>query len=352
MVYPTADLSGNQSAYLLMWRDYIEWLYAEAPWHEHELNPSTHSCSDGFYADTGLRRLANEYRPSFAPMFPDCNAAINDGVKCGNTIYGLTETAEYQQQHPANGPHFFEVTHLAFQAKQGDRRPYYWRDFLDRGPSPWWFTHAPGSGIWYDAGRTAFANFKQALVIKLVEEHINAGLTPPCDELAHIPGLCVSGSMQSFLDYFRSVRLVQLWGFPTCGGIPHCDDMDFYDSLVFYLGRVLQYDTLFITQSVLGGMGMYIGEIVDLRLPAGVEPAPWLDLNEATAIKIVDEMNITRRITLRDPLHLTDESRVLPCRIRRDNTVPPLRISCAGHISEGQAQWTPDLQNYCSPRSR
>ena len=64
-----------------------------------------------------------------------------------------------------------EVWHLSFDGRSRPRqKPRGWSDFLDHGLAGWWYIHAPGSGIFYHAGRTIAAPSKASMLAALLEE--------------------------------------------------------------------------------------------------------------------------------------------------------------------------------------
>ena len=53
--------------------------------------------------------------------------------------------------------HHTQVWHLAFNGRLTRRPPRSWTEFGDEGSSPWWYIYAPGSGVFYHAGRESNA---------------------------------------------------------------------------------------------------------------------------------------------------------------------------------------------------
>ena len=72
---------------------------------------------------------------------------------------------------------WLEVWHLAFDGRTRPRhKPRGWADFLDHGQAGWWYILAPGSGIFYHAGRTLAAPSKAAMLATLLEEWAQSGM--------------------------------------------------------------------------------------------------------------------------------------------------------------------------------
>jgi hypothetical protein len=206
-----------------------------------------------------------------------------------------------QQLEAAGKGAFIEVWHSAYATWLGwESAPRSWLDFADSacryrrceplGAAGLWFTAAPGSGIFYRAGRTLAAPTKISMLSRLLERWLSAG-TPGGSGLWR--ELRIFGCEPSaFLD---SLRVVE-GGLRTCrhafAPVPHCYDdvygslgdswtlMDDYDFVICALGRALGFDSLVFTAPVrpdkinrtvnkgefYSSMDLGHGELVDLDL--------------------------------------------------------------------------------------
>lgn len=322
----------------------VEWFYRAAPKDTEAVSSKTHHCKDGYLH--ALRRLDSERR------FARYSAVCHPGGDAGACAESLFATHALLTNIPAR--RFVEVTHLAYNSKltphhtaSGSSSTGSWSKFLDTGRSGWWFTHAPGSGIWYDAGTTCCkATFKNTLMIDLLTTLLSRRLAPPCLSARGL-GLCPNVS--HFLYTVKQTRRA------PCAKWLHCRDGyvldDTYDPLLMDLGRIVGCDSLFLTASPLVGMhGAFIGELVDLRPPSDGPPFNMRHsgyFSEAVAVAWVAEYQARRRLTLRDPLAPLNESRAAPCTLP---PVPTLRLACTNHIS-WSARNEPDKQNWCMKRT-
>ena len=106
---------------------------------------------------------ANELNfPSLLPCTP--------GAECVHKLAGHVS--------PFARARYFEVWHFALKSK---REPsgvtgLRWQDWLDgKWPAPtFWFWHAPGSGIFYDAGLVLAAPSKACMLVKLLVQWLTA----------------------------------------------------------------------------------------------------------------------------------------------------------------------------------
>lgn len=345
-VYPTSSADASQ---LLR---QIQWFYSTAPAEDgreeriimeeadHAVTAATHSCKDGLMQS--IRRLdAGRRFPLFATQCHPSKAPHD----CIRHLFARHD----HHHHDHSSPRFIECTHLAFNSKaalggSSTHTNLSWSDFLDHGRSGWWFTVAPGSGIFYDAGsRICEGTFKNALMIDLLQSLLDRGLQPPCASARGL-GLCPNAS--------HFLRAIQQTRFAPCSWPLRCrNDFvldDSYDPLLMELGRLAGCDSLRLRASPLDLRGAFVDELVDLRLPAGRgfharHSGPW---SEDVAVKWVAEYERERRLTLRDPLSPEDDVRTRPCELPR---IPTLRLACTNHVS-----WTardePDRQNYCVRR--
>ena len=247
------------------------------------------------------------------------------------------------------------------------RQPTTWGDFEDlAGPrgegSGWWYQHAPGSGIFYTAGRTLVAATKVAMLVRLLEQWQEATVRSLRleREVQRVAGANVS----SFLHRLRSVRD----GAASCreAGVPHCYDElrggalyreswtlydEPYDELTLQLGRSLGYDTLFYSASFLRPdilraesatqTARFAGaEIVDLRRPAwasrtsGAQDASdtsdaWIVASpQSRANAWAEDVRARGTLSLRDPLDPGRAATTRPCDFAIHH-----QLACRGHVS-------------------
>ncbi|KAL1524856.1 hypothetical protein AB1Y20_019736 [Prymnesium parvum] len=242
---------------------------------------------------------------------------------------------------------------------EADEPLHKWQDFLDGtcrygtcrplGGQGFWYVLSPGSGIFYHAGRTLAAPSKLLMLVRLLDAWLDPSHTARDDALVPDLHMFSGGAPRHFLGKLRLVAQ----GMP-CGeaGLAHCYDeveggqsytlMDHYDFLLMDLGRALGYKSLLFTASFLrpdvdeeGEVEVLTwteAEVVDLRLPSGFSRRDWQwQSAEQQASAVLREMEERHALTLRDPLNLTDEASVRPCRLAGGG-VPHL-LTCEGHIS-------------------
>ena len=359
-VYPAAGRGFSPAQATVQYRR-MQWFYPGFPVSVSPLLDSsastglvsreTHVCTDGYF--TKLRRIESTRR--FPPM-PACAPppAGNDGA-CRRQIIELDN--EFLHVQP---PSHAEVTHLAFNSKVR-RRPHAWSQFLDSGDAGWWFTGAPGSGIFYDMGRTLIASFKNMLLHKLLAEYLQSPAASFPEQLHSEVASAAHGNVQGLFNALRSTDCHHPLNTST-GSCRHGLTVpDSYDALLIRLGRSLRYETLYMAASPLTLHGHFVTEIVDLRLPTsrlfradyrphtptmlthqGDTTSQW---TKEQALAWLDEYNATHRLTLRDPLELSRPS--LPCQMVAH---PPLRLACEGHISV-TVQDEADTENLCMRKS-
>lgn len=383
LVYPTSianpsattstDMGRQREAELLQWHARnVQWLY-----HDSGLPAATkgavvarrsHMCRDCYFRT--LRRLESASR--FPELAASCNVETarqtSFRAACFRSVFDYV-SPEFGTVHPV-----VEVTHLSFSSKGGSKRPNTWSEFLDpiESGSGWWFTHAPGSGVWYDAGRTLVASCKNTLLLDLLEQLNSQGHGAPSRawRLERAPHRCPREIFSStrnvthLLDALRATRERPCPSWLRCW--KHMDHLldDTWDACLAELGRSLGYETLFMTASPLDWEGHFIGELVDLRLPwlsasarghkeadersqpsLGAEAGRWAP---KLAALWLDAYKKERRITLRDPLNPRDHRRTEGCVLA---SAPTLRLACTNHIS-WVARDEPDCENFCGRREQ
>ena len=326
-VYPTASVSTISDERVLRLFFHREWFYGAGDDLPAALlkqlsliQQSRYACADGFFGAGLLQRDALSRFPGILPCTPgsDCvrrqnahlPACMGDIASHGNDVW-------------------LEVWHLAFDGRTRPRhRPRGWSDFLDHGPSGWWYILAPGSGIFYHAGRTLAAPSKAAMLATLLEEWAHSGMQQS-DSSGRKGvrgggkggGRSLSGSHFSegqhkaareligkftmneplaFAQIFRKLeRGVPCknvsWGRWRCVGdfIPS----DTFDPLLLTLGRALHYDSLMLTALMWGrmlGSQQRLLAIAQGRTPP-VEPPPTPITDGELTAEIVDLRMVLRR---------------------------------------------------------
>ena len=182
-VYPrgAASLDSATDERVLELLSSRQWFYAETgrtetfqlpePIASSLIAPSRHVCKDGFFGSGLLQR---DVRTRFADILP-----CTPGTECVRRQSAHMPHCAAEVASRGNDV-WLEVWHLAFDGRHRPRqRPKGWSDFLDAGQSGWWYIHAPGSGIFYHAGRTIAAPSKAAMLAQLLEEWsaVGAGAT-------------------------------------------------------------------------------------------------------------------------------------------------------------------------------
>ena len=116
-------------------------------------------------------------------------------------VFGCATTEECLEQQAAFRPAwaerlantppssaYLEGWHLAFNSKQtDDEYPEEWDHFVDDSISPFWFTVAPGSGIFYHMGRALVVPSKNAAMAALINEWCSTGGSSPDRPLPDLP---------------------------------------------------------------------------------------------------------------------------------------------------------------------
>lgn len=261
-------------------------------------------------------------------------------------------------------------------------------DFLDAGAASMWYVFRRGSGIFYRLGRTLLAPGKTAMVAMLLMElAAHAYLAERWPPIARRSGLFVQSAPSggALADAQRILSVAK--GAAHCGevGIQPCRCRyilhDAWDDAMIWMARVLGYDTLFITATLLcnqPGPAPVTGngtsttarsfataypEIVDVRplTPAmatdqaqGIHEylagaagggnssgngsnGPKIDVRRLRKVPAVADMWVRQmrsepRLALRDPFggkRLPPSSRLRPCNF----SVVRATLECEDHIS-------------------
>ena len=252
---------------------------------------------------------------------------------------------------------WIEVQHAAFGNKglPPANTTIDWADVVDPGEGGMWYHYARGSGIFYRLGRTLVTPSKTSAVAALLRE-------VPDDRTSHAarmlrvlarsdkrfcprnPLLCRSRTLLA--DRIRAVAN----GSSTCwgAGIGLCREEyamgDEWDTPLVWLGRALDYDTIFFTASLCctgapeNSCG--ISELVDLRAPDAASSHLNPDnvsmgavdgsrKNWRLANAWIDSMQRSNRLTLRDPFEPAEDRHAMACKFRATNW-----LGCDGHPSQ------------------
>ena len=259
-------------------------------------------------------------------------------------------------ESPWRAQRWLEVWHFAFKSKREPRDPkaVTWDDVLDGDSrSPWWFWHAPGSGIFYSAGAVCAAPNKISMVVELLQRWFSR---LPHDRAASSSNGGGSGSngggsggsggsVESYLTRLMARMKAQTpgellrrfnqtrHGEQTCtaSGIPDCVSnwflMDRWDRLLAELGRALGCDTLFFTASTWGlKQAVPYGELVDLRIADAATAGTRREDRVAASVR-----RAGRHLSLRDPLAPARHAVARTCNLT--SGWPTIRLACPGHAS-------------------
>ena len=288
-------------------------------------------CPDGFHE----KLLIRDHFSRFPGVFP-----------CSSFTQCLQRQARYRPpwvdaiMHSPASVTFLEVWHLAFNSKGGSRKPTAWGDFLDRGsPSFLWFRLAPGSGIFYHAGKTLARPGKNAMLVALLEEWCRGNSSDAT--LSELTNVARASSSN------RVCTLIPRWnatvdGSTTCqaAGLHSCRDQyilnDNWDLDLTALARALGYDTLLFTASFFSPESGATAELVDLRNRPTQSPDD-----------VIDALVKHSPLSLRDPLDVQNTAAATPCRFSDEG--PSLRLACKGHVSWALRD-EPKLQKACTAR--
>lgn len=364
-VYPTGTFLSAPLDSVFKFTRTLEWWYSTHPAFSIPtqallgdtvfVQPSSFSCTDGFFRTLMQRDPAQGIYASVLPCMP--------GREC------VAKQAQYSA--PWASARHIEVMHAAFWGSRSDGPPTSWRHFLDPGGSGWWFTYAPGSGIFYDTGRALVRQGKNAMLLSLLQEWLALPQEQHAERMQETPsGRLLLEQKITSLGGARLLihRLHVMLNGSTCvdAGMPMCVQKipfvvsDAYDQILITLGRALHYDSLVFTASLLNdahrlgawgsGHRSILPEIVDLRLPAGHNGISIgeaaLDkkgINEAEARLWIDEYVRHSRLSLRDPLATEDgEQRSRPCVFALAR-----RLACDSHPSSAAADDGPRRQTNC-----
>ena len=299
------------------------------------MNHNSHDCEDGFYQTM----KAAGPQVDFAGLLP-----------CGSGMRGcIRRQATYAPAWGVASQRYVEVWHLGYNSWRGDlhgaRVPaLHAIDGEGRGPSPFWYRFAPGSGIWYDCGeRMLTSSSKGGALLQLVDEWHATG-RHDADTAARLASSIDGGTLWFLGEADFAARLRRLVrGDARCDEVrvPNCrQDFilgDEWDVATLQLGRALGYDTLFITAAMLLVANEATSQLVDLRLPAAMAArrsflAREID-DDRGAKDVLRELAASGRLSLRDPLALGDAARARPCAL----VWSTIRWHCAGHVSERAA---------------
>ncbi len=200
------------------------------------IRPSHFACDDKFFGSGLLQRDLLEGFHGVLPCTPGGHCVRRQAAH-------LPECAA---QLAARGRDVWvEVWHLAHDGRQQPRPPAGWSDFLDHGASGWWYIHAPGSGIFYHAGRTLAAPSKAAMLAKLIGEWLASESKRALvggEARRYIDEQLSRGKAPSLLRIFSNLSAGRRcsefgWGRWRCVG-DHVPS-DNWDELMLTLGRVL-----------------------------------------------------------------------------------------------------------------
>ena len=287
------------------------WYYAGAPGlvRDEELlsqlplvRAPRHECTDGFFR--GLWQTDTQSRfPQILPCRPGEDCVRRQASHLPHCAAELAQRGSDL---------WVEVWHLAWDGRTSKSRPTRPSELLDHGPAGWWYVHAPGSGIFYHAGRSLAAPSKAAMLAKLLEEWAakpeaqseanrvggkggkggrHAGGSKGGGGGGTATGGADEGAVDAAtvkhlhrlmgekpLDLARRLRMIESgipchnvsWGRWRCVGdrIPS----DNWDPLLVALGRALGYDSLFMTALM---WGRALGAYKDLLAIASGHP-PWM----------------------------------------------------------------------------
>mmetsp|Transcript_129739 Transcript_129739/g.236028 ORF Transcript_129739/g.236028 Transcript_129739/m.236028 type:complete len:438 (+) Transcript_129739:122-1435(+) len=315
------------------------------------VQPSSHVCPDGFFDGELMRR---DLDARFGLRKP-CSHSMAACMRSHNNFASYATTNAMAHATDL----YIEVTHLSFKSL-ADGEPVPSADqFVDNPDiSGWWFIHAPGSGIFYHAGRTCVATHKTSMLAKLLGEYISK---PHASTLAH----ALPTAPLPLTDLLARVRLVAD-GSRTCEevGIPSCRLpyvlADEWDPVLVGLGRRLTYTSLFFTASPRLLDGTAEGELVDLRIPAShlfddMRSSRFMpklqNFTTEQARTMMQEYTVTQRISLRDPFDPADSEKARACLFTNQSGEPwGRRLACSGHVS-WHARFECMREERCSPIS-
>ena len=343
--------------------------------------------ASGQTASTALR-CADSDQPFAGILMRDETQRYRDLMPCWSGADLVRRLADYAPDWlatvEARGTDvYFEVqrfAHTTLWYGENAAQPQSWADFLDTHRihgSGWWFMHAPGSGIFYHAGRTLTAPTKLAMMVKLLAQWLaeDRFAWPSIEaEIKRIAWQARVGP-DIFLVKLRKV----MHGEFTCeeAGVPSCYDHRTeelnspaarswtlydvpYDDLCIRMGRALGYDTLMyyatepkpdqrndLPHELLDGSS---AEMVDLRRPAWASwpnsdtSDDWRWASEQDRAQAwVQDMRTRGSLSLRSPLDPAHgPSR--PCDFGMTH-----HLACRGHVSWTFHDATPELRKCAVP---
>ena len=252
--------------------------------------------------------------------------------------------------------------------------------FMDPGAAGMWYTFRRGSGIFYRMGRAKFASGKTSMMAALLAD---LARTPGPGQAAwsrissriglftpEAPSISPSADADRVLAVANGSSKCNSLGinFCRCQSILH----DIWDDAMVWLARILKYDTLFFTATLLCHQDAHAfttayPELADVR-PLELS---WIDEQERGSHTMLvdppgpkdegdDKHNIyTRRkqphiaeawinrikedntLMLRDPFAVTEDRYASPCNF----SVAKWSLQCEGHIS---AHWAESEWHSCS----
>lgn len=341
-VYPAADttsLSPAAAARLLLGS---EWFYGAVPGAASArlppaiaselslITPKRYKCDDGFFGAGLLQRDVRSRFPAVLPCTPGTDCIQRQAANLPRCS---------QQVAAAGSDLWLEVWHMAFDGRMRPRKPCGdWGEFLDHGQAGWWYVNAPGSGVFYHAGRTLAAPSKASMLAQLLEAWV-AIAPPPRANAARAKSAAGGGSQStgggersdeavSHVDrrarqvirqfagddpaaVARTLRRLEAgvpcrnvsWGRWRCVGdfLPN----DNWDPLLLTLGRALKYDSLLLHTLT---WGRTLGSTARLTAIAQNKPPPV----EPPYSPITDAEFTSEVVDLRLPPPPYDTSLVVP----------------------------------------
>lgn len=263
-----------------------------------------------------------------------------------------------------------------------------------------WYTFRRGSGIFYRLGRSLARPGKTAMAAALLRElATHKKLAVAWSGLAQRDNLFTESGSQSNRNAWADAERLQAIanGTMSCaqGRVQPCRCRyvlhDHWDNAIVWMARVLQYETLIFTATLLcnqpqgmapasatppaasppstttsGRVGVARGangfttaypELVDVRpfedsmadRQLRGEHATYLQLRDGGELRAarkrpeiaeawVRKIRVANVLTLRDPLRLAQDEAAVPCRFSDEHST----LQCAGHVSEamGTSSWS------------
>ena len=278
------------------------------------IESAQYKCDDGFFGAGLMQRDAPSRFRDVLPCIPGTGCVRRQSGHLPECRGSVAERSEDL---------WVEVWHLSFDGRSRPRqKPRGWSDFLDHGLAGWWYIHAPGSGIFYHAGRTIAAPSKASMLAALLEEwHAKMGNSSSSkangdgsggrrlgrgrsnkreraaeDADVEARRLINRFTMDNPLQFAQTFRKLEAgvpcknvsWGRWRCVGdfIPS----DTFDPLLLTLGRALNYDSLLLTALMWGrvlGSQQRLLAIAQGRPPPD-EPPPQIIYDGEITSELVD----------------------------------------------------------------